>query len=136
MDRLREAVALKANTQLESQAKRIFILRSVLKNGSIAVLLCISVYPCQPEGCISEFVFPYCCMSPSLSSVPRSLNLTVFRSRTSGREGCLVAHDELELARAELAVGVAEGPIARDAREVRRRHVDSRRKVLPGGTQR
>ncbi len=46
---------------------------------------------------------------------------------------CLVAHDELELARAELAVGVAEGPVARDAREVRRRHVDPRRTVLPGG---
>ncbi len=42
----------------------------------------------------------------------------------------LVAHDVLELARAELAVGVAEFAVARDAREVRRRHVDPRCKVL------
>ncbi len=57
----------------------------------------------------------------------------VTKRKGIGCEGAgLVAHDELELARAELAVCVAEGAVARDAREVRRRDVDPRCKVLVG----
>ena len=48
-----------------------------------------------------------------------------------GEVADVVAHDVLELARAELAVVAAEGPVLREAREVRRRDVDAGGEILP-----
>ena len=52
------------------------------------------------------------------------------RAGDLGVEADLVAHDGLELDRAEAAGLVAEGAVARDGHEVRLRHVDVRREVL------
>ena len=62
------------------------------------------------------------------------------RRRRGGRwRGCghlgqladVVAHHKLELGRAKLALLVAQRAVAREARKVRRRHVDARGEVLP-----